>query len=80
EKEITSIRTEKVLRQLDRQLQHIPDWKKDTQQLKRLGIRLPNTLPDGGQVIFSKQHQPMSSVAKKRYKLFQSPAHIRRKP
>ncbi len=78
EREIKRIRTEQVLRALDRIIAKIPNWHGDIQQLQRLGVHLPNTLPDGGHVIFNAQHKPVSSVEKdKRYQLFQSAAYRR---
>ncbi|MDX8413452.1 MAG: hypothetical protein R8J85_05135 [Mariprofundales bacterium] len=78
--EIKRIRTEKVLRTLDAITTNIPDWNGDPQQLRDIGVHLPNTLPDGGHIIFDQQHHPMSSAANKRYQLFQSPSHSRKIP
>jgi len=76
-KEIKQIQTERVLQKLDRALSRIPNWQGNVRQLKSLGIHLPRKLPDGGTIIFNKQHQPISSIEKKRYKLFQSSAYRR---
>ncbi len=78
--QMDQIRTEKILRQLDRVLAKIPNWQGDPHQLQRLGIRLPQTLPDGGHITFDHQQRPISSAQKKRYQLFQSPAYLRRQP
>ncbi|MDQ6951629.1 MAG: hypothetical protein Q9M26_08200 [Mariprofundales bacterium] len=79
-RQIVQIRTEKVLRALDKVLATIPHWHGDIRQLQQRHIQLPARLPDGGQIIFNPQHQPLSSVEKRRYRLFQPPHYHRGTP
>ena len=76
-KQIQFIKTEKILRKLDQALKAIPNWNGDMQQLLHYNIHLPNKLPDGGKVMFDKQHHPFSSVQKRRYNLAKSPVYKR---
>ncbi len=73
ESEIKKIRTERVLRELERRLAVHPGWHGDVARLEQLGIDLPDTLPDGGKVVFDDHLRPVSSVEKRRYRLFQPP-------
>jgi len=72
---IATIQTEKVLRRIEHDLLAVPGWKGDMTRLQELDIDIPYQLPDGGIVIFDKQHHPMSSKQSRRFKIFTPPHH-----
>ena len=73
QRQLVAVRTERILRRLDRAIAHIPPKKRSRALLARLGLLPPEPLPDGGIVIFNAEGEPVSSKAKKRFRIFVPP-------
>ena len=75
EAELKNIETEIVLRRVDRQLARLgppPHHTADLQKLRRMGVALPRTLPDGGRLLIGPDGLSRSSRSPHRYSLHES--------
>ena len=72
-RQLLAVRTERILRRLDRAIAHIPPEKRSRALLARLGLLPPEPLPDGGIVVFDKRGEPVSSKLGKRFRIFVPP-------
>ena len=73
EYQIKAIQTEQILRQVDQLLAKTPAWQHGKRNLITLGTRLPESLPDGGHIILNAEGVPVSSISRKRFKVFVPP-------
>ena len=76
-RQLLAVRTERILRRLERAIAHIPPEKRSRALLARMGLLPPEPLPDGGIVVFDAQGRPVSSRTRKRFRIF-VPPHRRR--
>ena len=76
-RQLLAVRTERILRRLDAALAAVPPRKRSRGLLARMGLLPPEPLPDGGIVVFDARGRPVSSKAKKRFRIF-VPPHRRR--
>ncbi len=73
ENQIKAIQTEKILRRVDQLLAKTPAWQHGKRDLNTLGVHFPKALPDGGHVILNAEGVPVSSISRKRFKVFVPP-------
>jgi len=71
------LKTEKQLQELEKWLSMLPENQRNLQgvrQLRKQGYAIPERLEDGGYIIFV-EGEPVSSLSKKRFKVFVPPKH-----
>jgi len=70
------IKTEQILRNIDTLLAALPlrfDDARDLLQLRQAGVKIPAKLPDGGRIIVQENGNIVSSISRKRFKVFVPP-------
>ena len=78
--QLHAIETEKQLRQIDKWLSLLDKRfydQRDLNTLRNSGFHIPKQLPDGGEITFSAEGDIVSSIARKRYKVFVPPKRQR---